>query len=213
MTARRYAWEPGEGFGRYRDLRTGRIVPESEIRRVIDRALREDQKRAAAITDLYRAKQITREEWNAGMRQIVKDVHLYTNAAARGGWSNMTPSAYGQTGAAVRAQYRFLEQFNKELQRGKQKKDGTMTRRAKMYVQAGRTTFHKAERTVKSEAGATHERNVLAAETDTCNPQASESCTAQSGRGWVPLGELLPIGRRLCHTNCRCRIEYKAVEE
>jgi hypothetical protein len=208
LDSRTYAWEADHG--RYRDLTTGALVPSEEVQRVLQRALQADTARARDLADDYRMGRIDRTEWEYGMRAIIKDTNLYAAALARGGWSQMTASALGQVGAVVRQQYRYLDGFVRDLRTGKQPRDGGFTRRALLYVQAARGTYYRAERSVQRSLGATEERNVLAAEdTRTCNPNDPKSCTAQTARGWVPVGELIPIGQRLCLINCRCRLEYR----
>ena len=121
----------------------------------------------------------------------------------------MTPEAYGQVGAQVRAQLAFFEAFVADVNAGLAL-DGSFQRRAAMYVQAGRQTFHRAERQEQRAKGMTEEQNVE----DPLIPEAAHcdgpnSCKAQTAKGWVPIGELVPIGSRTCLSSCRCRLQYR----
>lgn len=200
---RRYTWDGR----RYRDRLTGRFVSPREVRFAIDVVLRRDSQRATDLADALRAGRMSRAEWAVRMREMVTEVHLYSAAAARGGWRQMSQAAYGQVGAAVREQVQFLDAFIADVESGAQPLDGRFTRRASMYVQAGRNTYHRAERAVQAGNGMTEERNVLDREAVHC--QGPNSCPDQQARGWVPLGNLLLPGTRVCLTGCRCRMEYR----
>ena len=58
------------------------------------------------------------------------------------------------------------------------------------------------------EQGKTECRNVLGP-ADHC--EGANSCIEQTAKGWVPIGggAMVPIGSRLCLSNCRCRLEYR----
>jgi hypothetical protein len=203
VATRRYTWDGR----RYRSALTGRYVSPREVRTALDTALRNTQPLARMLADDLRAGRVSRQEWAVRMRELVRSTHLMSSAAARGGWAQMTPEAYGQVGAAVREQYRYLDPFIAEVEAGLPL-DGRFTARAAMYAQAGRNTFHRAERAVMLGQGMREERNVLDREAVHC--EGPNSCPEQSARGWVPIGNLLPVGSRLCITACRCRMEYRA---
>ena len=79
-----------------------------------------------------------------------------------------------------------------------------------MYGQASRTLYENIRRRESSDAGFRFERNVLHP-ADHC-----DQCVNQSALGTVPIGSLVPIGRRTCRSNCRCTLSYSktiAVEE
>jgi hypothetical protein len=54
------------------------------------------------------------------------------------------------------------------------------------------------------------EESNLLAPAEHCEGQGS--CVEQTTRGWVPVGSLIPIGGRLCVTNCKCQIRYRNSE-
>ena len=80
------------------------------------------------------------------MMPEIKMSHLANAAAAKGGWDQMSQADYGRAGQAIRAQYDYLNKFAQQVADGTQKLDGTLTRRAQMYAEAGRDTY---EATVK----------------------------------------------------------------
>lgn len=156
---------------------------------------------ASGLADGYRTGRLGLQEFEQGMRQVVKNTQLYSAAAARGGWDRMTAHDYGRVGAQVREQYRWLARFAADLRAGV-KTDGGFLARARRYAYAARVVYHQTEREVMLAAGYTHERNILG-KADHCG-----ECPTETRRGAVPIGHLIPIGRRECGPNCVCHVTY-----
>lgn len=208
--ARRIRFQFERDLGRYRDRVTGRLVSDAQVRTAIEGVLRKDQIRMRELADAVRSGRMSREMWAVEFREMVTEVHLYSGAAARGGWRNMDSVAYGQIGAQVRAQLGFLAPFTQDVIAGRVTLDGAFTRRSLMYVQAGRTTFDLAQSAVKAAHGFEEESNVE----DPAIPETSHcvgpnSCRAQTALGWVPIGTLVPIGQRACLSGCRCKKAFR----
>lgn len=195
-----YEWD--EGLGRYRNAATGRLVATTEIRAALDRAIRAEGLRARDLSEQLRANAITMREWDAGMREVVKNTQLFSAAAGRGGWAQLGPREWGMVGQRVRVQYEYLAQFNAELRAGLGR-DGLFLNRAQSYAGAGRPLYYQVEQDVRKATGATEERSVLHP-ADHC-----VGCTAQAASGWVPIGTATPIGERDCLNNCICTMEYR----
>lgn len=200
----RYRWNATAR--RYIDAR-GRFVSETILRKEIDGALASATLRVRALAEQLRAGQITVEEWELAMRGLSKEVHLYTAAAARGGWAQMGDDDYGRVGRIVRDEYAWIRNFRTEIEGGLPL-DGRFLRRTELYAQAGRETFHKVERQGQLEQGNTLERSILGA-ADHCEGEGS--CIEQAARGWVTIGRLIAIGQRLCGRRCKCAIEYSSI--
>jgi hypothetical protein len=181
----------------------GRFVPAVQVRAALDRTLDTAQANVAGLSQQLRAGAISLADWQVGMAAELKSVHLASAALARGGWAQMAPADNGRAGRFLRDQYAYLRNFAQEIAAGKQRLDGTLPVRAAMYVQAGRRTYHLTERADKGRRGLTEERNLLGV-ADHCS-----ECVAETGRGWVSLGDLVPIGERICRTNCRCMVDYR----
>jgi len=186
-----------------------RIVSRETVRLGIDRALVNTNKDAQSLARDLQSGKIGLREWRTGMRQIVKDSHLYAATAAKGGEDAMTQADYGRVGQilsrgprAGRGQYQYLESFLREIERGLPL-NGRFLQRVRLYVEAARSTYHVFDRLVHEALGYTEERNIRFAG-DSC-----DGCIAAEALGWVPIGTLVPIGRRDCVGNCRCRIEYR----
>ena len=193
----RYRWEPEAGVsGRYRDER-GRFVASSVVRRELDGYLAAADP-ARALAEALRGRRVSLADWEVAMRRHVKNVHLNAIALERGGWANMTPADYGRAGQIVREQYGYLKRFGLEIASGKQRLDGTLGVRARLYSQAGRETFHKSKHEHLSQ-GVELVGSVKHAR-DSCR-----ECVYLAGK-WFKIGDpeyKLP-GQRICNKSCQC---------
>jgi hypothetical protein len=160
-----YRWEPNAGAsGRYRDER-GRFVASSTVRRELDRYL-DTADPAKALAEALRGRQLSVADWEVAMRRHVKNTHLNAIALERGGWANMTPADYGRAGQIIREQYGYLRGFANDIASGKQRLDGTLGVRAKLYTGAGRSTFYASKR-ANRRPEVTHVRSIRSAR-DSC---------------------------------------------
>jgi hypothetical protein len=178
-------------------------VSQKAVRTAIDNAIRNAQKRITAQTIRMQKGQLGLGAWQNEMRENIKQIHLYSAAAGKGGWAQLTQSDLGRVGRELQKQYGFLDKFARGLENGTIKNDGRVLPRARLYGSQGRGTFHLAEREEKKAAGFRQERSVLGA------AEHCSDCVAEANRGWVPIGSIKPIGQRQCGGNCKCRIVYR----
>lgn len=191
-----------EASHRYRSIATGRWAPNSAVRAALDSAITSAGRDAVRLTQQLRDGGISVRAWKTAMQANIKSAHLAASALASGGWAQMTPAAWGRTGAQLRQQYAYLSRFAAGIANGSVRMDGIMLRRADLYIEAARTTYHQFERREMALRGYLFERNVLAA------AEHCDGCLAQTARGWAPIGELVPIGQRQCRSRDKCHIEY-----
>lgn len=200
----RFRWEPNDtGAGRYRDTKTGRFVSAHRVRDALDRTLDGADDVTGVLADALKERSINLAEWQVRMSQHVKATHLNAVALERGGWANMTPADYGRAGQIIREQYAYLRRFVDDIATGRQRLDGSLNVRARMYTQAGRKTFHKSRHASLRDGPVTHVRSRLHP-ADHC-----EECVALDGK-WFKIGDpryKLP-GDRICRVNCHCTEEY-----
>jgi hypothetical protein len=194
-----------ERAGRFRGP-NGRFLSSDRVRRIIDATLLKHTNSVSELTELLRQHGIPVGEWERRMRQEIKAIHTYSAMAAKGGRAQLDNRDFGRIGAAVKRQYKYLRGFADDISSGKQRLDGGTVSRARLYAQAGRGSFEKTRQTEMRARGFAEERNILAP-AEHC--EGAGSCVEQTERGWVPVGELIPIGGRLCVVNCKCRIEYR----
>ena len=190
-----------ESTGRYR-ASSGRFLPFSTVRSYLDRTLDGHARAISDLTEQLRDRTITLGQWERAMREELKHLHIYSATMAKGGTMQLSQADYGRIGRELRDQYEYLRQFADDIASGKQAIDGRLAARAKLYAQSGRVSYHATERAEMQVRGYDLEENVLAA------AEHCSGCLAETARGPVPIGSLVPIGQRPCRTNDRCRIRY-----
>lgn len=189
----------------YRDLDTGRLVPDGQVRRALDQVIDAQTTAMRALTQQLLDGTLALATWQLLMMQQIKQTHLVALAVAHGGWTQLDQSAFGWVGAAqIKPQYQYLAKFTIEIQTGKQALDGTVLARAALYAEAARATHRAAVQRQMDRIGMAEERNQLG-QADHCR-----GCLRETRRGWVPIGSLVPCGRRDCMVRCHCSIEYRA---
>lgn len=187
---------------RYTD-RTGRVIPWTGVRSVYDRVIDVASDRIRSHVAALRSGTGDLDTFRAQMAREIKTLHVQAVALARGGWAEMRQSDFGRAGRAIRDEYAYLDRFVADIASGRQRLDGTLAVRATMYADAARGSFHRALLAAMQTRGATEERNVLG-RADHC-----AGCVAETKRQWVPIGTLVPIGRRTCLSRCRCHVQYR----
>jgi hypothetical protein len=132
---------------RYRDG-LGRFVSRDAVRR------RSTRRSTARALEMIAASEALRaggslDVWLVSMREAVKDANLYSAAAARGGWAQMTPADFGRVGRAVRDQYAYLDRFAADIADvdNPLTLDGRFLARVGLYAGSGRNSFTRSSAT------------------------------------------------------------------
>ena len=202
----KYQWEPTAGVsGRYRDTETGRFIKSASVRAELDRYLDASDDAARALARALRNREVSLADWELGMRRLIKNTHLNAIALERGGWANMRPQDYGRAGQIIREQYGYLKQFGLDIASGKQRIDGTLDFRAKLYTEAGRNTWYRSHAANMTTA-VTHQRSIRG-KRDSC-----WQCMDLDRRVFRIDDPTFPLpGRRVCLANCGCHLEYMVI--
>lgn len=206
MASRGSAYRFNVRLGRYIDP-AGRMVSSAKVRAELDRALASAERSMAAISQAFSSGQISLSTWRLEMRRLVRNVHLYSAAAAQGGWAQMTQQAYGRVGGLIRFHYSRLNRFAMQLAKGLP----IDLNRVRLYAQAARDTYEWVRGVEMERRGYDEEKNVMDRTADHCI--GADSCEEQTDKGWVKRGMLLPVGRRRCTVKCRCRLVYRKSSE
>ncbi len=196
-----YLWN--ERAAQYTNRKTGRFVSRQVIRDQLDNVIDASSQVMRAISQQLREGDISLAEWQTQMMQQIKTTHLAGGAMQRGGWQQMTQADFGRVGQIVRREYDFLRTFAEQIASGEQKLDGTLARRAGLYGQQGRPTYLTFWDSTAAQRGFDEERSIL---------QPAEHCTeciSEDAKGFQPLGQMIPIGRRICRSNDRCLKEFR----
>lgn len=201
MGSTRYAWN--DKAGRYVDQKSGQFVSHAAVRSDLDRVLDGITAKMDLVSRGLNNGVINLDQWQAQMMDLTKRVHLVSAAAQRGGWAQMTQADFGRVGQIVRREYGFLRNFAEQIASGKQPLDGNIARRARMYGQQARNTFYSFQKVEMERRGFDEERSVL-------NPaDHCEQCKSEERKGFQPIGSMVPIGQRICRSNCKCSVEYR----
>ena len=206
-----------EGFrwdtaaARYRDNRTGRFVAEQTIKNTFielgegtNSFAGYSQRNMTNITQRYLDGRIDLRGWQKAMRNEIKDSHIVSATAGRGGRNAMTQADWGRTGARLRQQYGYLDNLAWERYNGTVS-DAQMMNRAKMYAGNNRTAYFDGKTAAMKASEMTEERRVL-------NPaEHCADCIAYAGLGWQPIGTLPEPGQgSACLSNCKCNKEFRS---
>jgi hypothetical protein len=195
-----YSWDAASA--RYRHRGTGRFVARTEITRALSFSLAQEERRAISLANALREGSLSLAAWRTEMRTMIKSVHLYSAAAAKGGWAQLTQADYGRVGAIVRDEYQYLEAFTAKLATGLMPLDGRAAGYARQYALAGRETYYQVDRAANEAAGYTLETNLLHGG-DHCL-----GCLEATALSPAPIGTLPPIGARDCRRHCLCTLVY-----
>jgi hypothetical protein len=159
--------------------------------------------RTQALAHRLLAGDLVLGDWETAMQAELKAAHVAVGIIAHGGLAEMAPSDYGFLGARLRAQYALLRGFANDIASGRQPLTGMLRVRADLYSEASRQTFYDVLTHDAAQAGVAEARRVLHS-ADHCT-----GCVAEAARGYVPLGELAPIGSQQCRSRCRCSIQLR----
>jgi hypothetical protein len=203
-TPSRYVWEPRAS--RYRDSR-GRFVPATAVRAELDKSIEQSGQTVRALSEQLQRGEINLRQWQLGMIDEIRSSQLAAIASSKGGFAQMTQADYGWAGQRIREQYSYLDNFARQIASGEQRLDGTFPMRAEQYVKASRASHEAMRRREAGKRGDTLERSLLHP-ADHC-----DQCVSEAGRGWVPIGELIPVGSRTCMNNCRCTTEFSTLAQ
>lgn len=206
-----YTWD--ERSNQYRNESSGRFVSRQVVREALDTFVDNANQRIEVLSRQLLNGEISLADWQTQMAQVIKDMHLASASAARGGWAQMSQADFGFTGSLIKNQYQFLQNFANQIADGTQPLNLNLLRRARMYGQAARSTYEDMRRRIMRDKGATHEQRILG---------VAEHCTTQGGLlgclqlaalGWQPIGTSPRIGNTPCRTNCRCRFRFGRLSE
>lgn len=181
----------------------GRTVSSTIVRSELDRITAAASQRMKALAESLRAGNITLSAWQTAMMGEIKSVHLAAGAFERGGWQQMTRGDLGVIERIVGGEYEFLRNFASQIASGEQRLDGTLGTRAALYGQQGRHTFYEFGRATAVSRGFDEERSVLG-QADHCT-----ECEDEDAKSWQPIGEMVPIGERICKSNCHCSVQWR----
>lgn len=156
------------------------------------------------LADSLRTGQISLGEWEAAMRDMLREQYITAMELAKGGREFVTPSDWGYVGSALKKQYGYLSNFAQEIAANPSAwMNGRLNARMNLYAESGYAALEDFIRREHIEQGFDEERRLLG-EADHC-----PGCLEQAAQGWQPIGTLDPIGAEECVTHCKCEFDYR----
>jgi hypothetical protein len=195
-----YGWNGS----RYIDLDTGRFVSFEKVRNALDEVSDAAAVRMNLLSQQLINQTISLSDWQIGMTEEIKLMHVTATASANGGWAQVSQSDWGKAGANIKEQYQYLNNFADQIASGQQALDGRFMVRSDMYGDAARGTFEDIRFKSMEEDGFEEEIRVLEPGADHC-----DGCVEQANLGWQPMGTLDDIGDEECGVRCKCNKRYR----
>jgi hypothetical protein len=127
----RWVWDPR--LGRYRNLKTGRLLPAARIRQMRDQLIAAITATITGLVQRLASGDWTVGTWERAMRQAIKSAFGAQYVFGRGGLRAMEPADWQHLGELVQQQYGYLEQFATDVANGGLSQP-QITVRATMYV-------------------------------------------------------------------------------
>ena len=183
---------------------TGRALRRKMIVRELHNAILDARASVLSLFDDVRTGRITLSQWQGEMQRWISDVHTTAAALGRGGFTRMSVRDLERLAVSLRFHLERLSAFTEQMQSREILLAGKAQMRAGQYIHAARGVYFQFEKIRFQERGFKQERNILAPIERHC-----AECPGESTKGWVKIGDLTPIGARICIMNCQCGIEYR----
>ena len=196
------SWRYDPVTGRYRGS-NGRFLSQSAVEALVDGRINKLGTLLRRLTNMLSNGDITLVQWQESVREALKLAHVQAAIIGNGGRDNMQASDWGRIGQRLRAEYRYLEGFARDLLAGSISTPMAIARIG-MYSQAVRGSYWEGSAIRQERQGYSLMRRIL-------DPQAKhcDDCVNFAARGVVPIGSLpMPGQRCACMSNCKCRVQY-----
>jgi hypothetical protein len=196
------SWRYDPVSGRYRGS-DGRFLSQSAVEALVDGRINKLGALLRRLTNMLSSGDIALVQWQESVREALKLAHVQAAIIGNGGRDTMQASDWGRIGQRLRAEYRYLEGFARDLLAGSISTPMALARIG-MYAQAVRGSYWEGTTIRQEKQGYSLMRRIL-------DPQAKhcDDCLRYAGRGAVPIGSLpMPGQRCACMSNCKCSVKY-----
>jgi hypothetical protein len=188
---------------RYRHKPSGRFVSEFDVNEALQQVIDAQILAMQLLGDRLRVGAIGLQDWQIGMAESVRTLHVVSAGLAVGGFARLDAETIRTVEGLVARQLDFLAAFSIQIQIGDQPLNGVFARRIAMYAEAGLGAAQEIRRGLAIRLGYDEERRLLG-QADHCR-----TCVRQAKLGWRAIGTLKRIGDSECRTSCRCRFEFR----
>jgi hypothetical protein len=217
MTEPRYTWvwdtRLNNGRGAYRDLTTGRILAQQTVTELINQTVDLTKERVTdQLATMLDERRLNVGDWKQAMATSIKDAYIQQAELAAGGRDMMTPQFWGSLSTPLQEQYKYLDNFAREIAEGKLTA-GQIQMRSAMYTNSSREAYWRVKDLQAKAQGMTEERWITKGDNNVCSP-----CYEAGLMGWQKLGFFgqpgsgtVIRGQTTCRglVNCRCTKEYE----
>ena len=135
---------------------------------------------------------------NATAKNFSKGFKLSNAAKVRISKAGKAVNVEGLSASAARRAIRSAERAAKRSEMF-----AILKRRARLYTFPMRDLYYRGESEMMKAIGKTESKRIRSA------AESCEDCIRWADKGWLPIDEQLPIGRSICGSFCRCRMEYR----
>lgn len=144
-------WEWNSNTRRYRvtqagadvlGQRVGTFVGQSRMVTVRDAYIAQSKLQTNTLAAQVANSEITLQQWQMGMRQVIKDTYINEYMLSAGGRNAMTQSDWGRVGQMVREQYEYLDRFAGDIANGRYTESG-IAARARMYPESASQAYER----------------------------------------------------------------------
>lgn len=192
--------------GQFRNLKTGRFAPLSDVETAIDTEVFTLQNKLGQHGADYADKRIDLSTFQARMATDIKDSHIRMGAMGAGGHKRLNRRTYGLIGGRLSNEYtQYLYKFGQDLNNKDYSRE-YIIRRSKLYARSPRQSFHAVRHVTRIQDGAKEAKRVLDPNANHC----PECPGYQTFGQWVDASFVFPPGRNCsCRGNCKCTVVYR----
>ncbi len=187
----------------------GRKVTDARLRHYVRNVSNESSLRMKKSTQQLIAGVILLSTWYDAMHSLMSALYQTVWILSIGGYVFENDTARNIFYALMLPQFTYLYNFEGQIKTGEQKLDGSALSRAGLYGKWG-NNFYQNISLENAKDKYTDARRVLGPTEDHCHDSAERpGCVELANKGWMPIGEMTPIGDATCYSNCLCHIQYR----
>jgi hypothetical protein len=209
-SGRRFGFVYDPETGRYTNVATGRTLTDKQLRLYVFNVSNQASLRMKKSTQQLIAGVILLAAWYEEMRSLTAALYHTIFLLSIGGFLFEDDTARNLFYLLVLPQFGRLDNFERQLETGAQKLDGRAMSRAGLYGSYGNGLWQNIGLDRSKKKGLTEARRVLGPTETHCHDESERpGCWELWKKGWMPIGEMVPIGDAACYSNCQCHIKYR----
>lgn len=186
----------------------GKAVTLRSVYRTLDRIRDKMSQKLARLTAQLDSQQITLAEWKRAFDRSITSTHILFGAFALGGIATAVRNA--TVISRIDQQLSYGDAFSEEIRAGKAGTLSKIASRAKSYLHSPHLLFTDLQLELISASGFYSEaRNILRPAEHCGTAGGVIGCPELTRLGWMPVEEMVPIGRRRCGQWCKCFLMFR----